>query len=883
MSTVFPVFNILASADQIEGISFAVSITVIALLTITYGVLFFIYYKLYAKCVNGSLEDDYLKREVVYEHKRYFKKTEPVVNDHDLQESDKREGTITLGEHVEQHKRTRNGLKFLSNSILVVTYLIFVALMASAIYVRRSGDIFTIGGQGYLIIETSSMETVSTSNTAVVEAGLDDQIEALSLINIVSLEDESDVSLFDIVAFHDSDGNIIVHRIVSITQDNDTGETLYTCRGDANTGSALYEVGLTFDDLLGKYGGFQNFGLGVFIYYMKSPIGLITLAFTLVLVGFYDLMDIFLGRRIAQRKMVMVGIIDNEIDKAISDDDEIHYLDWISNKKRKKSFKPKEEEKKVEEPVAEEPAPVVEGPAPAPEVLVVAEAAEKKEYPRTSFLDKMANIDDNLKQKYNELKAHLLSWDLKSRISKSGDTFRKSYKMYARITVSGKSLKLYLALDPKSYEGTTYPVQDVSAKKAFAEIPCMIKVKSDLSLNRAKKLVDDMFIDSGITPWEVIEHDHWSDLFANPIEDEEPEAVEEDVEEVVEEPVVAPEPVVVPVPEEAAPVVYQRTSFLDKMAGIDDDLKAKYNELKDYLLSWDLKSRISKSGDSFRKSYKMYARIAVSGKALKLYLALDPAAYADSPIPVKDVSAKKVFAEIPAMIKVKSDLSLNRAKKLIDDMFVDSGITPWEIVPEDHCSALFAGDEPIEDDEEVVDEESPATEAPAPVEPEIVPEEPESAPEEEAPAEAAAEGYKRLSFSDRLDNASESQIEQYNAIKQAFYEYGLKGRYSASGESFRKHGKRYGKLCFTQKGLRLYLSLDPASFADSPIPVKDCSSNKSVSDVPCSIKIRSPLSLKRALQMIEQALAEDDLPKKEVKPVDHYAEILATLEEKSKS
>ena len=94
-----------------------------------------------------------------------------------------------------------------------------------------------------------------------------------------------------------------------------------------------------------------------------------------------------------------------------------------------------------------------------------------------------------MKDNYNELKNEILSYGVKSRISNSGDTFRLHRKTYVKITIAGKSLKLYFALDPKDYKDSTIPFQDAGEKNAYAEIPFVFKVKSELSMKRAKQLI----------------------------------------------------------------------------------------------------------------------------------------------------------------------------------------------------------------------------------------------------------------------------------------------------------------------------------------------------------------------------------------------------------
>ena len=160
-----------------------------------------------------------------------------------------------------------------------------------------------------------------------------------------------------------------------------------------------------------------------------------------------------------------------------------------------------EEPAPVEEEPAkeEEPAPVEEAPAEEPAPAEEAEAGNGfGDITRRSFAEKLELADDDLRNKYEELKAEAARYGLKGRVSKSGDTYHLGRKNYLKIMIVGKTLRTYYALDPKEYAGSPIPVEDVSEKKAFADMPSMLRVKSDLSLRRAKTLIADMMKADGI-------------------------------------------------------------------------------------------------------------------------------------------------------------------------------------------------------------------------------------------------------------------------------------------------------------------------------------------------------------------------------------------------
>ena len=75
--------------------------------------------------------------------------------------------------------------------------------------------------------------------------------------------------------------------------------------------------------------------------------------------------------------------------------------------------------------------------------------------------------------------------------------------MYVRITVAGKSLKLYFALNPDDYSDSKIPVQDAGHKGLYAEIPLVFKVRSGLSVRRCKELIQDVMEKDSLEQGEV--------------------------------------------------------------------------------------------------------------------------------------------------------------------------------------------------------------------------------------------------------------------------------------------------------------------------------------------------------------------------------------------
>lgn len=132
--------------------------------------------------------------------------------------------------------------------------------------------------------------------------------------------------------------------------------------------------------------------------------------------------------------------------------------------------------------------------ASAPSSLVVSEKRI-----RLTFEEKTTLASDEVKNYYNEVKNYLLMYRAHARLSKKCESFR--YKgLLAKVAFAGKTLRVNLAIDPKTLEGTKYHFKDRSDKKQYQLVPTQIKIKSDRGLKYFKELVDMMMEGREVKP-----------------------------------------------------------------------------------------------------------------------------------------------------------------------------------------------------------------------------------------------------------------------------------------------------------------------------------------------------------------------------------------------
>lgn len=120
----------------------------------------------------------------------------------------------------------------------------------------------------------------------------------------------------------------------------------------------------------------------------------------------------------------------------------------------------------------------------------VALSGEKNLRPRVIYSTKLRLSSDKIKGFYTDIKNEFFSYGVKSRISKTKENFNFSRDNIARLVMRGKTLKLYIALDPTELDNKYFHHKDMSAKKTYAHIPTVIPIKSALAVTKTKMLIE---------------------------------------------------------------------------------------------------------------------------------------------------------------------------------------------------------------------------------------------------------------------------------------------------------------------------------------------------------------------------------------------------------
>ena len=199
--------------------------------------------------------------------------------------------------------------------------------------------------------------------------------------------------------------------------------------------------------------------------------------------------------------------------------------------------------------------------------------------------------------------------------------------------------------------------------------------------------------------------------------------------------------------------------------------------------------------------------------------------------------------------KVAEDVS-NKVAKTVADETVAKAL-------EKHVEDFHTQKEEAPVVEEAVEE--PVAEEPAEEETEA------EAPEGENDPFAALRNKRRASFETRLKNADFDLRHKYYDLRDHIKSYGLSNRLSIPGDSFSAHRKRYVFITINGKHLKVYFAANPDDYKDTPIPVERTETKK-YEDLPLQFKVRSYLSFRRAVKIVDDMLTKEGYTRED-KPV----------------
>lgn len=303
-----------------------------------------------------------------------------------------------------------------------------------------------------------------------------------------------------------------------------------------------------------------------------------------------------------------------------------------------------------------------------------------------SFEARLRSASDEVKNRYVEFMNDLYQYKVKLQLSYSQIRVYKGRLTLATVYFSGKTLCVAFALNPNDYVNTKYRGIDKSRTKRYAKTPMIMKLTSPRKVQYAKYLMLQL-ADANTIVMEEQPQSLSFDLSAKTISElfdedkvritilgEVPEGVVQADEEEIAEEVEDEEEL----KEELAQEEFTRynRSFIARIIQADDELKARYSEIKNHILSYkNVYNKITWKREAFYSEKRAcVATFAIRGKTLCLFLAVDPSKFEGTKYKVENRSAKRPHAKMPTMYRIRSDRSTKFAKEMINIVFAEHGM-----------------------------------------------------------------------------------------------------------------------------------------------------------------------------------------------------------------
>ena len=345
--------------------------------------------------------------------------------------------------------------------------------------------------------------------------------------------------------------------------------------------------------------------------------------------------------------------------------------------------------------------------------LVGDEYDNKRYYVRYKygFEAKLRSSSDEVKERYTELVKELSMYKgIKISSSFRGQRIYKGKKTLGQIFLRGKTLCIALALDPKEFNETKYHVVDMSDKKRFINTPTLYKLISMRRVDYARYLImriaeinmispdpdvvvepvdlsmrtpDELYVAQGLRIAILGEAPQLEEEAEPEISIEETdETAVSDTDDNTDDETDELDNLAIETPQ--GKIVFDR-SFTARLIQSNDALKARYSEIKNYILAYKgVRSKASWKKETFSIGRKTIATFAIRGKTLMMYLATDPVKFVDTKYRVENMSEVASRRSTPLLFRVKSDRSTAYAKQLIDIVFAENGSIRVERRPQDY-------------------------------------------------------------------------------------------------------------------------------------------------------------------------------------------------------
>lgn len=173
----------------------------------------------------------------------------------------------------ERQQHVQNRRKVIALFRTIAFYLVLITIIPIFIFSlinKFSGNAMMIGDRTIMVVASGSMSKKHESNKYLFTWNLNDQFQQYDIIVLEEVK-KSSLEQYDVIAFRNNKGINVIHRIIEIEYGT---TTKYVTRGDNNNGTDEYKP--VYEDVIGRYTGKRIPGIGIFVIFLQSYAGIIT-------------------------------------------------------------------------------------------------------------------------------------------------------------------------------------------------------------------------------------------------------------------------------------------------------------------------------------------------------------------------------------------------------------------------------------------------------------------------------------------------------------------------------------------------------------------------------------------------------------------------------
>ena len=178
----------------------------------------------------------------------------------------------TILTNIKNSKPIRKVLRRVKQVLFWLLIVILVPFLLMSVYSKVANGVAMVNGRGMIAVASGSMSEKNSANSYL--ENIDNQFNTYDMIMIQKVDDPSDLQLYDVIAYVDDEGVNIIHRIVGFQQTS--SGVRFVTRGDSNNADDEYKPSM--DDVLGEYAGTRIPYVGVFLMFLQSYSGILTVA-----------------------------------------------------------------------------------------------------------------------------------------------------------------------------------------------------------------------------------------------------------------------------------------------------------------------------------------------------------------------------------------------------------------------------------------------------------------------------------------------------------------------------------------------------------------------------------------------------------------------------